>query len=73
MNVKTSPKIKSIKTAKPRANGRLKKAESRSSNDAIQRLLKHANELPEEVWAGVPDDASKQYEHYLYGTPRVPD
>jgi len=26
-------------------------------------------QIPEEEWAKVPDDASINYKHYLYGTP----
>ena len=44
-----------------------------SSYDAIMKLIKWADEIPEETWATVPKDASKQPKHYMYGTPRVPD
>jgi hypothetical protein len=27
-------------------------------------------QIPDEVWAIVPDDASINYKHYLYGAPR---
>ena len=27
-------------------------------------------QIPDEVWATVPDDASIHYKHYLYGAPK---
>ena len=27
-------------------------------------------QIPDEVWATVPDDASTNYKHYLYGAPK---
>jgi hypothetical protein len=27
-------------------------------------------QIPDEVWATVPDDASINYKHYLYGAPK---
>ena len=57
----------------PQSNEKPMEVEPGSSYDAVMKLLKWADEIPEETWAGVPDDASKQYKHYLYGTPRVPD
>lgn len=27
-------------------------------------------QIPDEVWASVPDDASINYKHYLYGAPK---
>jgi hypothetical protein len=27
-------------------------------------------QIPDEVWAAVPDDASINYKHYLYGAPK---
>ena len=73
MKVSTSPKIKPVRPRKLAEVKRAKKSEPGSSYEAIQRLLKRASEIPQEAWASVPDDASKQYEHYLYGTPRVPE
>ena len=29
-------------------------------------------QIPDEVWATVPDDASINYKHYLYGAPKKP-
>ena len=28
-------------------------------------------QIPDEVWATVPDDASINYKHYLYGAPKT--
>ena len=27
-------------------------------------------QIPDEVWATIPDDASINYKHYLYGAPK---
>lgn len=29
-------------------------------------------EIPDEMWATIPDDASINYKHYLYGVPKKP-
>jgi hypothetical protein len=73
MKVSTSPKIKPVRPAKLGAVKRAKKSEPGSSYDAVMKLIKWADEIPEETWASVPKDASKQLKHYMYGSPRVPD
>ncbi len=41
-----------------------------SAWDALTTL---ASEVPDEDWAQVPADLSKNLDHYLYGTPRTAD
>jgi hypothetical protein len=38
-----------------------------SSYEATKRLIEWAEQIPDEVFANVPKDASKRYEEYLYG------
>ena len=44
-----------------------------SSYASIMKIIERTDQIPDEVWEGLPDDFSKQLDHYLYGTPKVPD
>jgi hypothetical protein len=33
-------------------------------------IVEIGTQIPDEVWATVPDDASINYKHYLYGAPK---
>jgi hypothetical protein len=65
--------MSSPRNANPEPNEQPDGVEPGSSYYAIMKLIKWADEIPEETWASVPKDASKQLKHYMYGSPKVPE
>lgn len=55
-----------------RAPSKRVQAELGSSWPTIKRMIERMESLPDEVWEGIPTDASKNYQHYLYGHPKQP-
>jgi hypothetical protein len=44
-----------------------------SSRPLWQRIVEIGASVPEEEWAKVPEDLSKNLDHYLYGAPQGED
>ena len=47
------------------------KLPSQTEFSAWEALSKLASEVPDEDWARIPADLSKNLDHYLYGAPRT--
>ena len=79
MKAATRSKPKHISPRKPREKSHAKNgapvfgAEPGSSYDFIMALIERTDKIPAEVWDGLPDDGSKQVDHYLYGSQKVSD
>lgn len=66
-------KPKRVIPAKPVGKAPAKKVEPGSSYNAIMEIIAWADTIPEETWEDIPNDLSKQFKHYMYGSPRVPE
>ena len=73
MKANTAAEPKRLRTSKKPEGHSPEQAQPTSSYDAIMKLIAHAGQIPDEVWADFPADSSKQVDHYLYGSPKVPD
>ncbi len=43
-----------------------------AAQPAWQLVLENMAKVPDEVFEGIPADASEQLDHYIYGSPRRP-
>lgn len=64
-----------LKNIPPSQNPTTKEPDNTSLETTPQRpiweiIVEIGAQIPEEEWAKVPDDASINYKHYLYGTPQ---
>ena len=50
----------------PKVRSRVHKAETAA--DLIRNIAESMERMPEETWTGIPTDASKNVDHYLYGS-----
>ena len=61
-------RIKEKQTVRRESNGHRTVPQELSVWDEIAAL---GREMPDEEWAKIPNDASINLEHYLYGAPKV--
>ena len=67
-NVPTSQQNTTPEAGEPTCDGpRVHTAQKRPIWEVIVEI---GAQIPDEVWATVPDDASINYKHYLYGAPK---
>ncbi len=64
-----APKVSSKQTARiPRFPQRRIARPDKTAAELVQRIAEEMERLPPETFEGIPDDASKNVEHYLYGS-----
>jgi len=66
-----------LKNSSPSQHPTPRESDNASPTTTPQRpiweiIVEIGTQIPEEEWAKVPDDASINYKHYLYGAPPKP-
>jgi len=67
-NVPTSQQNPIPETGEPACDGPGVRTEKK--RPIWEVIVEIGAQIPDEVWATVPDDASINYKHYLYGAPK---
>ena len=67
-NVPTSQQNPIPETGEPACDGPGVRTEKK--RPIWEVIVEIGAQIPDEVWATIPDDASINYKHYLYGAPK---